>query len=100
MDEIMKLTGDINNCKSINEKIQMVQLLNELIAKEKKILHDLQNNNINTMKVKIPLKYKKLSIEELENMFNNSIDIHEKIILYHAINRIVTNIGDELFETE
>ncbi len=97
MEEIEELYNKINKCENITEKIKMISLLDELIKNEKIKLTNLLENNL-TNKVKIPLKYKKMSIEELEEAFNNTNNIYDKIIIYNAINKAYNNIFDELFD--
>ena len=43
---------------------------------------------------KIPSKYKKLSIEELEVLFNATVDINEKISIYYTMNKKITTISN------
>jgi hypothetical protein len=52
------------------------------------------------MKIKIPLKYKKMTIDELENEFEKCNNINDKITIYKAINIYYKNIEEELFEIE
>jgi hypothetical protein len=98
MDEIIKLSETIDNTININEKVNMIQLLNGMIQKEKTELNNILENNISNLKVKIPLKYKKMSINELEELFNNTSNINEKIIIYHAITKSIENVITEMNE--
>ncbi len=93
MEEINELYEKISSCNNISEKINMTKVLNEMIDNEKERLN---NININT-NIKIPLKYKKMSVDELEDAFENS-NINEKIIIYNAFERLYNNISDELFK--
>ncbi len=98
MEEITKLVETINSCTNINEKVKMISLLNNMITTERNSLNNILDNNIDEMKIKIPLKYKKMSLDELEELFDTTEDINEKIIIYHSIVRLINNISDELFE--
>lgn len=98
MDHILELENKINQIDNIYEKVKLIKELNELVEKETNELNYILENDINDMKIKIPLKYKKMTIDELEEAFNTCNNIHEKIKIYHAINKYYTNIMDELFE--
>ena len=98
MEQILEIENKINQIDNIYEKVKLIKELNELIDKEKTELTYILENDINDMKVKIPLKYKKMTIDELEEAFNTCNSINEKIKIYHAINKYYTNIMDELFE--
>ena len=100
MDEIAKIAENINTTINIADKVKMITNLNSMIEVERKQLNNILENNIDDIKAKIPIKYKKMTLDELENEFNNNKDINEKIIIYHAICKNINNITDELFETE
>ena len=104
MEEIIILSETINKTISITDKIKLIKNLNTMIEDEKTKLNYIYNqivsNKINDYKIKIPAKYKKLNIEELEELFNKTEDINEKISIYLAIERAYNNISDELFITE
>lgn len=105
MDEITKMVENINNTINIAEKAKMICNLNSMIDVERKQLNNiLENNilenNIDDIKTKVSIKYKKMTLDELEIEFNNNTDINEKIKIYHAICKNINNITDELFETE
>ncbi len=88
MDNINELSEKINNCKNINDKIKMINELNELIDNEIDKLKDLENKlNNNELNFKIPIKYKNKSIEELEELYNSTDDLNNKYIIYQCINK-------------
>lgn len=93
MNNIIKLSEEINECKNINNKIKMINDLNELIETEIDNLKDLETKiNENSNIFKIPIKYKKKSIEELEDLYNSTNDINEKYIIYECINKYYNNL--------
>ena len=104
MEEIIALSETINKTVSITDKIKLIKNLNSMIEDERNKLNyiydQMVSNKIINCKQKIPLKYKKLNIEELEELFNKTEDINDKISIYLAIERAYTNISDELFITE
>ena len=100
MDEITKMVENINNTINIAEKAKMICNLNSMIDVERKQLNNILENNIDDIKTKVSIKYKKMTLDELEIEFNNNTDINEKIKIYHAICKNINNITDELFETE
>ncbi len=103
MDKIIELSDKINNLSNINNKIKLIKSLNEMIEIEKTNLNNILENdikNIKNIKSKIPIKYKKMSIEELEDEFEKCNNINEKILIYLAIDKYYSNIEEELFEIE
>jgi hypothetical protein len=98
MNEIEELNMKIEKCNDINEKINYIQKLNNIIDKEINSLNNLLDTDLIENTFKIPNKYKKISIEELEELFNKTNDIYEKIIIYNCINYKYNNIMDELFD--
>jgi hypothetical protein len=100
MDEITKMVENINTTINIAEKAKMICNLNSMIDVERKQLNNILENNIDDIKTKVSIKYKKMTLDELEIEFNNNTDINEKIKIYHAICKNINNITDELFETE
>jgi hypothetical protein len=99
MDSINQLSEQINECKNINDKIKMINELNELIENETEKLKDLEKKiNENNHIFKIPIKYKKKSIEDLEDLYNQSDDINEKFIIYQCINKYYNNNLELLFD--
>lgn len=97
MDKILELSEQIDKIININEKIQLIKKLNELIEIEKTNLNYILNTDIKNIKTKIPLKYKKMLINELEEEFNKISNINDKIVIYIAIEKYYSNIEDELF---
>ncbi len=100
MDKIIELSDKIDNLSNINEKIKLIKSLNEMIEIEKNNLNNILDNDIKNIKTKIPLKYKKMLIEELEEEFEKCNNINEKTLIYLAIDKYYTNIEEELFEIE
>ncbi len=100
MNKIIEINNDIDKTININEKIKLINNLNEMIETEKQNLNFLLDNDIKNLKIKILPKYKKMSIDELEEEFEKCNNIHEKIIIYSAIDRYYSNIEEELFEIE
>ncbi len=99
MDKILELSERIDNIKNINEKIKLIKDLNEMIEIEKKNLNFLLNNDIKNLKIKIMTKHKKMTIDDLEEEFENTnININEKVSLYLAIDRYYKDIEEELFD--
>jgi hypothetical protein len=100
MDKIIELSEQIDNISNINDKVRLIKTLNELIEIEKNNLNNILNSDIKNFKTKIPLKYKKMSIDELEQLFNESTNINDKILIYMAIDKYYTNIEEELFDMD
>ena len=100
MYKIIELSEQIDKTTNINEKVKLIKKLNEMIEVEKNNLNFLLNNDIKNLKIKIPPKYKKMSIDELEEEFNNIDNINDKLSIYMAIDRYYTNIEEELFDIE
>ncbi len=100
MEKIVQLSEQIDKLTNINEKVKLIKTLNDMIEEEKNHLNFLLNNDIKNIKIKIPVKYKKMTIDELENEFNKTIDINDKLSLYSAIDKYYTNIEEELFNMD
>ena len=102
MDKIIELSDKIDNTVNINEKVKLLKTLNEMIEIEKNNLNSINNapNNTLHIKTKIPIKYKKMSIDELEDEFEKCNNINDKIIIYSAIDKYYSNIEEELFDIE
>ncbi len=102
MDKIIKLSEEIDQIPNINEKIKLIKTLNELIENEKTNLNNILSNDITSscIKTKTPIKYKKMSIDELEEEFEKTNNINDKISIYVAINKYYTNIEEELFDMD
>jgi hypothetical protein len=100
MDKILELSEQIENSSNINDKVKLIKTLNELIEIEKTNLNFILNTDIKNLKTKIPIKYKKMSIDELEEAFETTNNINNKIVIYLAIDKYYSNIEEELFELE
>ncbi len=98
MDKIIELSDKIDQIKNINDKLKLIKNLNELIEIEKKHLNYLLSSDIKKLKIKILPKHKKMTIDELEEEFENDMDINDKVSIYLAIDRYYTDIEEELFE--
>ncbi len=98
MNKIIEINEDIDKTTNINEKIKLIKSLNEMIETEKQNLNFLLDNDIKNLKIKILPKYKKMSIDELEEEFDKIDDINEKVSIYLAIDRYYTNIEEDLFD--
>jgi hypothetical protein len=100
MDKIIELSDKIDNSSNMNDKIKLIKELNEMIEIEKKKLNNILDNDIKNIKTKIPIKYKKMPIDELEDEFEKCNNINEKILIYFAIDKYYSNIEEDLFEIE
>ncbi len=98
MDKIIELSDKIDQMKNINDKVKLIKTLNEMIETERNNLNFLLSNDIKKLKIKIFPKHKKMTIDELEEEFDNVIDINEKVSIYLAIDKHYTDIEEELFE--
>lgn len=89
MDIIKQICNEIDNSDLIEHNIELVKRLNEIIENEKNYLN-LQLNNLNTVDLntfKIPAKYKKLTIEELEEQLKLTENIDTMCSIYNCINK-------------
>ena len=100
MDKIIETADKIDKNTNINEKVKLIKDLNEMIDSETHNLTFYLNNDIKKLKIKIIPKYKKMTIDELEEEFNKIDNINDKIAIYLAIDRYYTNIEEELFDIE
>jgi len=100
MNKIIELAEKIDKTTNIDNKVKLIKDLDEMIETEKKHLNFLLDNDIKNLKIKILSKYKKMSIDELEEEFDIIEDINEKISIYLAIDRYYSNIEEELFDVE
>jgi hypothetical protein len=98
MDKILELSEQIDKISNINDKVKLIKTLNELIEIEKTNLNFILNTDLKNLKTKIPIKYKKMLIDELEEAFEKTNNINDKIIIYTAIDKYYSNIEEELFE--
>jgi hypothetical protein len=98
MDKIIELSDKIDQMKNINDKIKLIKNLNEMIDIEKNNLNYLLSSDIKKLKIKILPKHKKMTIDELEEEFENDIDINEKVSIYLAIDSYYTDNEEKLIE--
>jgi uncharacterized FlaG/YvyC family protein len=98
MDKILELSDKIDATININDKIKLIKELNEMIEVEKNNLNFLLNNDIKNLKIKILPKYKKMTINELEEAYETTNNINDKVSIYLAIDKYYTNIEEELFD--
>lgn len=100
MNHILELSNKIDNEITFDNKMKMINELNILIEKQKEYFNDLIIKINSSESIKInkndSYKYKKKSIEELEELFNNNSDIEEKINIYYAINKYYNDKLKEL----
>ena len=94
MDEITRITNLIETTENLVEKNNLINSLNEIIILEK---NKLANISLDITKFKIPIKYKKKTIEQMEELLHNTTSIDEAIIIYNTIVAMVKNIKDGLF---
>ena len=97
MEQINKLCETLDTCNS-SDIIPNINELNRIVDNEKIILNKLlESLDVDTIEsFKIPNKYKKLSIEELENLFNDMKDINEKISIYYTMSKKIEYLNNEL----
>jgi len=94
MDKIQECANTIDTSNSITEKVEQINKMNIMIAEERKHLQLIQDTLDKVGKV--PSKYKKLTLEQLQELFDKSSDINEKVSLYCAINYNINNIIDTI----
>lgn len=96
IDQIKLKIKNINNTIDLKEKIKkMKNIKNEINEEQKKA--DKLMNRINNFKHKEIFKYKKLSIEKLQDLFNNSNNFDDKMELYSQLCFKIDKIENELF---
>ncbi len=97
MNNILELSNKIDNESTINNKMKMINELNSLIEKQKDYYNEMIIQiNSNSNDIKIESKYKKKSIEELEELYENTTNIEDKINIYIAINKYYNDKLKEL----
>ena len=96
MNKILELSNKIESTVDINNKMKMINELNSLIEKQKDYFNELIIKINSSESIKIDSKYKKKSIEELEELFDNSSDIEEKINIYYSIDKYYNDKLKEL----
>ena len=100
MEKINKLCETLDTCNS-NDIIPHIDELNRIVENEKMILNELlESLDISIESFKIPTKYKKLSIEDLEIQFNEIKDIKEKLTIYYTMSKKIANINDIIYTLE
>ncbi len=95
MNNILELSNKIDNESTINNKMKMINELNSLIEKQKDYYNEMIMK-INSNDIKMESKYKKKSIEELEELYENTTNIEDKINIYIAINKYYNDKLKEL----
>ncbi len=95
MNNILELSDKIDNEPDITKKIKMINELNIQIEKQREyynsILLKIENLSINFDK-----KYLDKNIEYLEDLFNKSTDLEQKINIYYHINKYYNDKLTEL----
>ena len=94
MDKIQECANIIDSSNSITEKVELINKINIMISDERERLHSIQETL--DKPGKIPSKYKKLTLEELQELFDKSVDINEKVSVYCAINYNINNTINSL----
>ena len=99
MDQINKIYETIETIENNDEKIKMITELNQKISLQKESYNKLLES-INTIPSNFKLldKYKKLTVDEMEELLNKTDDIEEKINIYYHIISAVNIIKNDLFE--
>ena len=101
MNNILELQEKIDNQSTtscdIYNKIKMINELNILIEQQKEYYKEIILQINSSQSIKIENKYKKKSIEELEELYNKSNSIEDKINIYNAINKYYNDKYKEIF---
>jgi hypothetical protein len=97
MNNILELSNKIESTVDINNKMKMINELNSLIEIQKEYFNELIVKINSSESIKVDSKYKKKSIEELEELFDNSSDIEEKINIYNSIDKYYNDKLKELY---
>lgn len=94
MNEITDLYTQLENCSNWNEKIKLIELINNKINEEELCI----NNKIESLN-DIPkiTKKKKINIDELVDNFEKTINLEEKIIMYQDLNAVINKLNSDLF---
>ena len=95
MDEITRITTLIESTENLVEKNNLINSLNEIISLEKQKLN---NISLDIAKFKIPSKYKKKTVEQMEELLHTTDSIDESIIIYNTIVAMIRTIKDGLFD--
>ena len=100
MEQINQMNETIENTTNSEEKIKLINELGKFIENENITLNktiDSINNTKDLSIYIIPSKYKTLSQEQLEEIFNKCTDINEKINIYYSMFVKINNIKLEIF---
>jgi hypothetical protein len=101
MDEINRLHSSLDSIDNYTERNNTIQQMTVLISNQKEKLNlQLSKMDKNNIGFKIPVKYKKYSIDNLEKLLYETNDVDEKITIYYTIRLMVENIRNELFQSE
>ena len=96
INEIIQKTDDFTNKNTLITKMnQMILIENKKLEKNLEYINndELKNNTI-------PVKYKKYSVEKLEEMLYKTNDIDTQIIIYDVIKNKINNIEGCLFDNK
>ena len=93
MDEIDKLHTQIDKCDNWNEKIKLIELINNKINEEEYVI----NKKLESLDDIIKITKKKVNIDELVDNFNKTQNIEEKILMYQNLNALVNKLNNDLF---
>lgn len=93
MNEINNLYDQIENCSIWNEKIKLIELINNKINEEELCI----DNKIESLNNIIKITTKKVNVDDLINNFDKTINIEEKIIIYQNLNSLVNKLTNDLF---
>lgn len=98
MNEIDRIHTSLDSIESFTEKNKLVNHMNSLIIDEKSKLTKLLEKIECIDNFKIPTKYKKQTIDELEKLLYSTTDIDEKIIIYSTIQLMVQDIRKTIID--
>jgi hypothetical protein len=93
MNEINTLYTNIENCSNWNEKIKLIELINNKINEEELSI----NNKIESLNNIIKITKKKINIDDLVDNFEKTINIEEKILMYQDLNALINKLNFDLF---
>jgi hypothetical protein len=97
---IKKEIDNLSNIKNIDEKIKKIEIINQEIEQNKKklknLMDNIQSNNIQSINNQ-NVNNSTLSLDELKNKFNESININEKINYYQLFASKINSLENELY---
>lgn len=101
MDKINELVAKIESESTLENNITNIKSLHNLITKEKKNLNKLYND-VNNNDIQRPIKkYNQKTIEELNELFENTKDLSTKIKIYNTLTyKINIEIDNLIFNEE